>query len=976
MAEAGMGADGETNDSRTYVPSLCPAVDEEEKEYGADDEKDENEIDSGFDFYSAPEFTVAREFDDVRIEDEMNMNKTVVKVEEQLRVVQETLDVEQSTKIVLEGNTMNDSLQSEHVFDTARTPSVVIEHSNLSTSTEVISHYSQNFSCEDTQSDDEIPEDVAFSSQNEMDKEKACDRTEHVQTNLTDKASLTKSGEQEERQVRGQAPFDAKLEDVAESKAAMSTSAKAFSHGSHMYSSEDTDIDIEISKNVALSSQGESEKEEASDTTENLLSNDTNEVDADKSDGHVESQVAVSALLDAESGNETKSNFWLDSVAAKEKKNVVVRDSEDDTPLSTAEVKSPLSKYDQESMKGSQSESQIAQRENDLPKDEINTPKSRGVKRKVAPVQTPKRSKRLAVRARKEPSPVFQSGKFGTEYALPLRRSSRLKSEPKEIYPINPVTSDTADMQVIKSEIANNRKALVQLMGSETLANSLKSAFQSTPFAGHASMSRFQKLVRNDTTGLRNLNVQLLLDAVETTDEPIVQLSPKVSGPCCSTACHVLESVSSAKARDLENCPLRFPAPPTIAKHFIRPLATELGLEYAMSRHRVKLVSCPKNETVLDWQFHRIETIVFILRGKSKWRLKSSQVPYPLACFHPTSWQLDDVAEIAKLHRLASNNSSTLECSAPSETFEIFEENAATEVTNTIQEHVLRSGSVVYIPAGVWFETETLGTNNMWLEVQLCSVSWREWISSAVMQLCGSDEQMRRGVQLYPSDFNQINSMRHYAESYIQALCREINDLDGKDLFPEYLASEEMQNLVKEGLVHVTTTPALTSFTVDLTNPRFSLKHVQVSRDAAYRVNPIAILLKTEEIPHLSPRDQVLAEHSTQKLHRALIKTPKPKPKRNQTLHRSHGGKVTYVLDENFGNDKWQSYLHVKFQCSTEQSKLVEYLRSRESEPFDLKEFYRCKDIDGKRLARDAESAQNLLRFLYFVGYVTQVYAP
>ncbi|POM62992.1 hypothetical protein PHPALM_27789 [Phytophthora palmivora] len=209
-----------------------------------------------------------------------------------------------------------------------------------------------------------------------------------------------------------------------------------------------------------------------------------------------------------------------------------------------------------------------------------------------------------------------------------------------------------------------------------------------------------------------------------------------------------------------------------------------------------------------------------------------------------------------------------------------------------------------------------------------------------------------------------------------------MTQLEGGDLLPEYLGTEDLQDLIAEGLIQdVSKSPDSTHIEVDLTNPKFKLKREKVFKDADYRVNPLAVLMSTDEVPHLSIEDEEddtgngRASNTTLN-HRALKKNPKPKTRRKQTLRvLSQSSKHTYILDELFGNAEFQSKLHVKFQCSAEQSRLVEWLRFRGSEPFNLVEFSHGDNSlhHGKSLARYEENSRNLLRFLYFVGYVTQV---
>ncbi|GMF23356.1 unnamed protein product [Phytophthora lilii] len=535
------------------------------------------------------------------------------------------------------------------------------------------------------------------------------------------------------------------------------------------------------------------------------------------------------------------------------------------------------------------------------------------------------------------------------------------------------------------TEASNKYMDAVLLMGSETLALKLKDAFQRTAFAGHGAISRFQDLIRDDVTGLRYLHVQSLLDAVDPRDGPVNQLHAKLPGFLRATSQDPLESVSKAKARDLEKYPLCFPAPRSIARRFIAPLAAELGLEYAMHRHTATLVSCPQEETVLDWRFHRTEMVVFQLRGKSVLKLKKSHVEHPLHCFHPESWFLNDTMHAAKAHRVATEDKGTLGFLAPpGDDMHVFDEDENGDAPSVEpKEHMMKPGSVAYVPAGVWFETETQDNHALWLEVQLASVTYDELVFSALKQLAWGDKQWRMGVQLYPGDRGHGKQTRHHITACIKSLRSEMNELEEGDLLPEYAVTEDLRELIAEGLIHETSkSPTSTSIEVDLTNPGFKLKHVKVFKDAAYRVNPVAVIMSTDEIPHLEVDDTQAAGHaagSARTPRRALKKSPKPKPKRKQVLRViSHAGKHTYVLDEIFGNDKLCSQLHVTFQCSAEQSIMVEWLRGRGAEPFDLEEFSRCDSSlrQSKTPTRYEEKVRNLLRFLCFVGYVTQVKSP
>ncbi|KAG6604598.1 JmjC domain [Phytophthora cinnamomi] len=366
-----------------------------------------------------------------------------------------------------------------------------------------------------------------------------------------------------------------------------------------------------------------------------------------------------------------------------------------------------------------------------------------------------------------------------------------------------------------------------------------------------------------------------------------------------------------------------------------------------------------------------------MLGSKSMWKMKKGQVECPQQCFHPESWLLDDTAHVAKAHCLASMDKDTLGFLAPpGDDLHVFDDNESGGAGEEQQEYMLKPGSVAYLPAGAWFEVETQGPNSMWLEIQLVSMPYRDLVFSALNQLAMGDKQWRMGVQLYPGDRNQAKAIRHHAEACVKSLCNDVKGLNGGDLLPEYLCTEDMQDLMALGLLHnVNVSLSSTSFEVDLTNPKFKLKHEKVFKDADYRVNPVAVLMSADEIPHLLPEEnEEQSAEDSRPLHHALKKTPKPK--RKQALRViALTGKHTYVLDEMFGNAALESRLHVKFQCSASQSRMIEWLRGRGAEPFNLDEFRRC-DVSlhqSKRPTQGEENARLLLRFLCFVGYVTQM---
>ncbi|RLN63382.1 hypothetical protein BBP00_00004182 [Phytophthora kernoviae] len=515
------------------------------------------------------------------------------------------------------------------------------------------------------------------------------------------------------------------------------------------------------------------------------------------------------------------------------------------------------------------------------------------------------------------------------------------------------------------------------------------------PFVGHESLSRFQALIKDNVTGLRHLSVQDLLDAVDSMDDPATVIRVHFSG-VRRTGEDKLDSAWKAKARDLEDYPLRFSAPRSVAEYFILPLAKQLGLEYAMHQHTAKFVSCPQTGTILDWRFHKTETVVFQLRGKTLWKTKMGPAHHPVRCFHPESWRLEDVSELSKVHRVASMSRSALSSLAlPFDDVRIFDgresdsDNASLGMiasTEQLQEYILKPGSVVYLPAGMWFETETKGKNSLWLEVQLAPVASGMVALSALMQLAWRDDKFRIGLSLHPGSRNGANSARQCMEGCLQALRHRLASLEASDLLPEYMFTDDLRELVADGaIIDTSESPMSMRIEVDLRNPRLKVKHVKVFKESRYRVNPVAVLMNVDEIPYLDRRDETSGNYaaamSPPTLHRTLNKTPKPKPKpkpkRRQVLRAlAHADEHVYVLDELFGNHEFRSRLHAKITCSSDQAKMIEWLRSRGTELFNVEDFSRGNGWAlrlNKSVAQCEEVARQVLRFLCLVGYVSHV---
>uniref|UniRef100_A0AAV1VM70 JmjC domain-containing protein n=1 Tax=Peronospora matthiolae TaxID=2874970 RepID=A0AAV1VM70_9STRA len=312
-----------------------------------------------------------------------------------------------------------------------------------------------------------------------------------------------------------------------------------------------------------------------------------------------------------------------------------------------------------------------------------------------------------------------------------------------------------------------------------------------------------------------------------------------------------------------------------------------------MHQHTATLTSCPLAGAVLDWRFHQAETVVFQLRGRSIWRTKMGQVEHPRRCFHPQSWLWDDMIHIAKVHRMATVDRTSLGFLAtPDEDLNVFKEHGE-EVAANQQDYVLKPGSVAYLPAGAWFNVETKGPGALWIEIQLSSMTYEELALTALKHIALGDKRWRTGVQLYPGNRGQLKTTRHYMGECVVSLCGDMSKLEGGDLLPEYLGTEDMHELIARGLIHDTSISRATrSIEVDLTNPKFKLKHEKVFKNATYRVNPVAVLMSEAEIPCFTVGDGTGACHCQRFCFRKEVSRPeedsKTKVKTKRGTRRAH----------------------------------------------------------------------------------------
>lgn len=478
---------------------------------------------------------------------------------------------------------------------------------------------------------------------------------------------------------------------------------------------------------------------------------------------------------------------------------------------------------------------------------------------------------------------------------------------------------------------------LVWLAGSVGNASTLKSHYGRSATVVHGPSRRFERLVDQQ---LHALDIPLLLTHVHTPVTGFV-------GPTEASRAAIKVDSQAATALYHQGFALVFSAPTAVCKLLAPPLAIDRGLGPQWCEASVV---CGR-ASHLDWQCHRMDAICIQLRGETTWRVKKGVVRHPLRCVHPmqsptTRHDASHAADLlTQMHQEALDPEEENELTPPKE-----------DEANPIHEAVTEAGSVVYLPAGTWFATES-ANDAVWLELRMGSANYAQWLLDSVKHMLWRSPKWRASA-ITETD---LKAVRSHVGDLLQDMQHLVASLTPADLLPEYLGIAAAH--LNTGQQHEW----------DLTHQHFTgSRHVRVLQSSHFCVNPLARLTSLDEgQAHGPPLAAPVATQPAKALskQRRNLKALAPVPARVYVLYLL-GGEALFEA----------SNLRVQFSCNAFQVALVEWIRGHSHRGGSS--LFTSSDVAavlqqqvGKAVSPDDDAVKDMLRFLCFAGYLTLVKA-
>ncbi|TMW65026.1 hypothetical protein Poli38472_009193 [Pythium oligandrum] len=521
--------------------------------------------------------------------------------------------------------------------------------------------------------------------------------------------------------------------------------------------------------------------------------------------------------------------------------------------------------------------------------------------------------------------------------------------------------------------------ALSWIFGDATNADQMKVSYRRSPLRVLGPVARFKPLVKSL---LFDLDVHKLLGNASPTDNMKVLIESP--GDVRRTTFLPVESATQAWQLYQSGFSISFRAPEAVKQIMVTPLAADLGLGPFVSTemHDVKLI-CGRAGQLLDWQFHRSDSFMICLTGQALWRMKKTNIKQPVRCFHPFTKSLEEAEDNVKAQRavlhVSDGNVSVI--APPNDDTHLFTNTDDDEldtsedgVDNGHQEAMTEPGSVLYIPAATWYQADGL-ENDVWLQIQMHSVSYADVMADAVRQLLWSETAWREPV-LSTSDSSKPT--RQHVATILQGLTRKLQELKPSDVVPELLLHPS-DELPFEVMHDPETGISGKSYEFDLTQGESFPpgKVLKIFKGSMFRMNPLAVLMNVDELPHDRSSALTRPASTPSSGKKALNRKPK---RRTSLVGTKHKGESVYVLHVSFGNSAFQSRLRVQFRCNRVQIMLIEWMRTHaSSEAFHVVDMFKLmqKPREGSgNVSQHEDELKYLLRFLCGVGYLTQVKIP
>lgn len=295
----------------------------------------------------------------------------------------------------------------------------------------------------------------------------------------------------------------------------------------------------------------------------------------------------------------------------------------------------------------------------------------------------------------------------------------------------------------------------------------LDSVYQKKVWVCHAASHRLESL-RNDFC---NFNPYEL---IHNSSRVVVWMKDKKSGrmqyldapPEVATACY-----SAGHS-------LYFNPPVEIQRKYISELANDLGLDFGATLGCADEEECfggdievfaVSGKHVTPWHWDAQENFTVQLTGTKRWSVRAADIPHVLTNLHPSSSNQNGKREDMKVHRTCTNN----EITQPIEGYWGPEHGVYT--------FLLRPGSVMYLPAGIWHRVEAEDEEgSLSINFSMGGARWADFFQRRVATLLWKDPRWRERIHV-----KSPSAAREHLRQLLQTLPGLLSNVTPEDLLPD-----------------------------------------------------------------------------------------------------------------------------------------------------------------------------------------------
>jgi hypothetical protein len=324
-----------------------------------------------------------------------------------------------------------------------------------------------------------------------------------------------------------------------------------------------------------------------------------------------------------------------------------------------------------------------------------------------------------------------------------------------------------------------------------------------------------------------------------------------------------------------------FNPPEKLQKLYLKELTDELGINFGREKDGgfggdIEVFAC-RGRHVTDWHFDGQENFTIQLRGTKRWSIVPSGISCPITNqTNPNSAARDKYLTQRKCHSSYAPTGS--EGSVPTN-------------FSSAQTFVLRPGSVMYFPAGMWHHvTADSDEGSLSINFSLTTTTWLDLLMNALTQQLWKNPDWRKNVIV-----KDPSSARKHLAGLLRELPGEVAKLVPRDLLPDGLFLENREKLV------------------DVAKSEQG-GHVDITRHTLLVRNPLATV-----IPENDPLPRPHGDSTWLDADKAWLEAEEP-----------------WLLDVGFGNKDFRSNLQVKLIVKNRLACVLYWLEGSNPTPADM----------------------------------------